>query len=60
VTAHAWNPSTWGAKEEDHDFEVSLGWLVGPCLKKPRKNFINLIKSTNKKISSTYQTHSEI
>jgi hypothetical protein len=33
VVMHACNPSTWKARQEDWNFEASLGYIVRPCLK---------------------------
>jgi hypothetical protein len=36
VVAHTCNFSTWEAEMGDHKFKANLGYIVRPCLKKPR------------------------
>jgi hypothetical protein len=35
--AHACNPSTWEQRQEDREFEGSLGYTAGLSLKKKKK-----------------------
>jgi hypothetical protein len=44
VAVHTWNLSTWEAEQEDHEFKVSLGYTVRPCLKKKKKKKERKIK----------------
>jgi hypothetical protein len=37
MEAHTYNLSTWGLKQEDPEFQVSLGDTVKPSLKTKRK-----------------------
>jgi hypothetical protein len=48
VAVHTWNLSTWEAEQEDHEFKVSLGYTVRPCLKKKKKRKKNQTNETNK------------
>jgi hypothetical protein len=36
VVVNACNPSTWGAGQENHEFEATLGYIVTPYLKKKK------------------------
>jgi hypothetical protein len=37
VIVHAWNPSSWGLKQEDYEFQASLGYIAMPYFKKLKK-----------------------
>jgi hypothetical protein len=46
MVVHACNPKTQGLRKEEHEFEVSLGYVVRPCLRKKKGKRIstNIIK----------------
>jgi hypothetical protein len=37
LVVQACNPSTWRWRQEDPNLEVTLGYMVRPCLKKTKK-----------------------
>jgi hypothetical protein len=41
VVAHACNPSTWDAEQDDHKFETSLSYVMRPCHK---TNYLKVAK----------------
>jgi hypothetical protein len=49
MVAHAYNTSNQEAGQEDHEFQVSLGYLLRSCFKRKRKQTKKKQKSTNKK-----------
>jgi hypothetical protein len=49
MMAPACNPSTQ-AEREDHELEVSLGYIVKPCLKKEKANYCVLLRSNKGKM----------
>jgi hypothetical protein len=37
MVVHTCNPSTWRLRQEDGEFQASLGYRVKPCLRKKKK-----------------------
>jgi hypothetical protein len=44
-----YNPSTWKLRQEDHEFEVFLDYIVRPCLNKTKqtKRWVSVAQTCN-------------
>jgi hypothetical protein len=40
MVAHVCNSSPQGLRQVDHEFNASLGFIAGGCLKKQKKNLL--------------------